>query len=87
MMADLGSGADQNEMLRLDEQQQRDDKKSGGPEADLALVGGARAGVDRADDGRGAEAAHGGYEHQPAQRAFHFTANELEKGHQATPSV
>ena len=85
--ADLGGRGDQDVMLRLDEQQQRDDEKSRGPEADLALVRGAGAGVDRADDGGRAEAAHGRYEDQPAQRAFHFTANELEKGHKATPSV
>jgi hypothetical protein len=35
--ADLGGGGDQDEVLRLDEQQQRDDEKSRGPEADLAL--------------------------------------------------
>jgi len=85
--ADLGGRGDQDEMLCLDEQQQRDDEKSGGPEADLALVGGACAGVDRADDGGRAEAAHGRYKDQPAQRAFHFAANELQKRHKTTTPV
>src|SRR5215203_2308439 len=72
-------------MLRLDEQQQRGDKKTGGPEIDLAPVRGSRAGVDGADEGGRAQSAHGRHEDQPAQRAFHFTANELEEGHTTPP--
>ena len=85
--ADLGRGGDQDVVLGLDEQQQRDDEKPRGPKADLAVVGGLRAAVDRADDRGGAQPAHGGHEDQPAERALHFAANELEEGHDATPPV
>ncbi len=79
---DLGSGGDGDELLRFDEQKQRDQEKRGGPQPGLLAVAGLlHAGIDGGENGRIADAADAGHEHQLRHRAVHFAANELDEGH------
>ena len=79
---DLGGGGDGDELLRLEEQKQGDQKKRGGPQPGLLPAAGVlHAGIDGGKDRCVADAADAGHEDQLRQRAVHFAANELDKGH------
>jgi hypothetical protein len=74
---DLGRRRDGDVGLGFDEQKERNDKQRRGPQGRTVL----QTRIDCAQDRRGADAPESGHEQQLRQRAVHFTADELEEGH------
>ena len=78
---DLDRRRDEDVVLGLDEEIERHDEQKRGPDADRALAGVLRAGVDRGQDGGVADAAEARHDDQPLQRALHFAADKLKERH------